>query len=98
MNAQCRRPGARRAHDQRSQRGQAVVIVGAMIVALTILGTMVFDVGLALSDRRNLQAYADSAALAGSRSYPPGSQSRPLGGDAVPRRVAELRAPHRLLR
>jgi hypothetical protein len=51
------------------QKGQAVVIVGAMIVALTILGTMVFDVGLAVSDRRNLQAYADSAALAGARSY-----------------------------
>lgn len=54
---------------RRNQSGQAVVIVGAMIVALTILGTMVFDVGLALSDRRNLQAYADSAALAGARSY-----------------------------
>ena len=53
----------------KEQRGQAVVIVGAMIVALTILGTMVFDVGLAVSDRRNLQAYADSAALAGARSY-----------------------------
>src|ERR1700693_4171028 len=51
------------------ESGQAVVIVGAMIVALTILGTMVFDVGLALSDRRNLQAYSDSAALAGARSY-----------------------------
>jgi Flp pilus assembly protein TadG len=56
-------------HARRSQGGQAVVIVGAMIVALTILGTMVFDVGLALSDRRNLQAYSDSAALAGARSY-----------------------------
>ena len=53
------------------QRGQAVVIVGAMIVALTILGTMVFDVGLGMSDRRNLQAYADAAALAGSRSFGP---------------------------
>jgi len=56
-------------HARRRQSGQAVVIVGAMIVALTILGTMVFDVGLALSDRRNLQAYSDSAALAGARSY-----------------------------
>src|SRR5487761_316370 len=54
------------------QKGQAVVIVGAMIVALTILGTMVFDAGLAVSDRRNLQAYADSAALAGARSYSQG--------------------------
>lgn len=56
-------------HARRLQSGQAIVIVGAMIIALTILGTMVFDVGLALSDRRNLQAYADSAALAGARSY-----------------------------
>src|SRR5579864_2042577 len=59
-----------RRHD--SQRGQAIVIVGGMLVALTILGVMVFDVGLAMSDRRNMQAYADSAALAGSRSYAPG--------------------------
>ncbi|MEO8744479.1 MAG: Tad domain-containing protein [Candidatus Dormiibacterota bacterium] len=54
---------------RRKQHGQASVIVGAMIVGLTILGAMVFDVGLAMSDRRNLQAYADSAALAGARSY-----------------------------
>src|SRR5262249_25789333 len=51
---------------------QAVVIVVAIIIALTVLGVMVFDAGLAMSDRRNLQAYADAAALAGSRSYAPG--------------------------
>ncbi len=60
---------------QRSQSGQAVVIVVAIIVALTILGVMVFDAGLAMSDRRNLQAYADSAALAGARSYGPGGNN-----------------------
>src|SRR5712692_3305782 len=54
-----------------TQRGQAIVIVGAMLIALTILGTMVFDVGLSMSDRRNLQAYADAAALPGARSYGP---------------------------
>src|SRR2546428_742709 len=58
------------------QSGQAIVIVGAMIIALTILGTMVFDVGLAMSDRRNLQAYADAAALAGSRSFGPAGPAR----------------------
>jgi Flp pilus assembly protein TadG len=52
-----------------SQSGQAVVIVAAIIVALVVLGAVVFDVGLATSDRRNLQAYADAAALAGARSY-----------------------------
>src|SRR5437899_6619698 len=58
------------------QSGQAIVIVAAMIIALTILGTMVFDVGLAMSDRRNLQAYADAAALAGSRSFGPAGPAK----------------------
>jgi hypothetical protein len=60
---------------RRSQSGQAVVIIVAMIIALTVLGTMVFDAGLAMSDRRNLQAYADASALAGSRSYGPGGNN-----------------------
>jgi hypothetical protein len=60
---------------RRRQCGQAVVIVVAMIVALTVLGVMVFDAGLAMSDRRNLQAYADAAALAGARSYGPGGDN-----------------------
>src|SRR5438552_17737170 len=64
-----------RARDRRSQSGQAVVIVVAIIVALTVLGVMVFDAGLAMSDRRNLQAYAASAALAGARSYGPGGSN-----------------------
>jgi Putative Flp pilus-assembly TadE/G-like len=69
-------------HDARSrsahnaERGQAIVIVAAMIVAFVILGTMVFDVGLAMSDRRNLQAHADAAALAGARSYGPQGPSK----------------------
>ena len=60
---------------RKSQSGQAVVIVVAIIVALTVLGVMVFDAGLAMSDRRNLQAYADAAALAGARSYGPGGNN-----------------------
>ena len=63
------------ARGRRGQSGQAVVIVVAIIVALTVLGVMVFDAGLAMSDRRNLQAYADAAALAGARSYGPGTSS-----------------------
>ncbi len=59
----------------RSQSGQAVVIIVAIIIALTVLGVMVFDAGLAMSDRRNLQAYADASALAGARSYGPGTSS-----------------------
>src|SRR2546423_9820466 len=60
---------------RRRQSGQAVVIVVAMIVALTVLGVMVFDAGLAMSDRRNMQAYADASALAGARSYGPGGSN-----------------------
>lgn len=63
------------ARSRRRQGGQAVVIIVAMIVALTVLGVMVFDAGLAMSDRRNLQAYADAAALAGSRSYDAGGNN-----------------------
>ena len=63
------------ARSRRNQSGQAVVIIVAMIVALTVLGVMVFDAGLAMSDRRNLQAYADAAALAGSRSYAPSANN-----------------------
>jgi hypothetical protein len=59
-----------------AQRGQAIVFVAAMIVAFVIVGTMVFDVGLAMSDRRNLQAHADAAALAGARSYGPAGTSK----------------------
>jgi Flp pilus assembly protein TadG len=55
------------------QSGQALVVVAGIIIALTVLGALVFDVGLAMSDRRNLQEYADAAALAGSRSYTPAS-------------------------
>jgi len=63
-------------HKHESQRGQAIVIVAAMMIAMIILGTLVFDVGLALSDRRNLQAQADAAALAGARSYGPQGTSK----------------------
>jgi Flp pilus assembly protein TadG len=55
------------------QRGQAIVVMAAIIIALVIFGALVFDLGLAMSDRRNLQAYADASALAGARSYTPAS-------------------------
>ena len=63
------------ARSRRRQSGQAVVIIVAMIISLTVLGVMVFDTGLAMSDRRNLQAYADASALAGARSYGPGGSN-----------------------
>jgi hypothetical protein len=56
-----------------AQGGQAIVVVAAMIIVLFTLAALVFDIGLALSDRRNLQAYADASAVAGARSYTPTS-------------------------
>jgi hypothetical protein len=58
---------------RKAQSGQAIVIVAGMLVALIVLGALVFDIGLAMTDRRNLQASADAAALAGARSYPVGT-------------------------
>src|SRR5256885_14424033 len=60
-----------RTRRREQQSGQAIAIAAGMFLALTILGMLVFDAGLAMSDRRNLQAYADAAALAGARSYGP---------------------------
>ena len=60
---------------RRRQSGQAIVFVVGIIVGLTVLGAVVFDAGLAMSDRRNLQSYADAAALAGARSYGPGGDA-----------------------
>ena len=60
---------------RRRQSGQAIVFVVGIIVGLTVLGAVVFDAGLAMSDRRNLQSYADAAALAGARSYGPGGNA-----------------------
>jgi Flp pilus assembly protein TadG len=51
------------------------VILAGLIVALTVLAAMVFDAGLGMTDRRNLQAFADAAALAGARSYAPGANN-----------------------
>jgi hypothetical protein len=58
------------AERRKFQNGQAIVVVAGMLVALIVLAVLVFDVGLAMTDRRNLQANADAAALAGARSYP----------------------------
>ena len=57
------------------QRGQTPVIFALAAVALIGLASIALDQGLAMSDRRNLQATADGASLAGSRQYS-------LGGDA----------------
>lgn len=54
---------------QRQERGQAVVIVAFMAMLLFGLAALAFDLSLAMSDRRALQADVDTAALAGAISY-----------------------------
>jgi Flp pilus assembly protein TadG len=54
-------------HDR--QRGQSIVIFALMAVALFGLAAIAVDLGLGQADRRDIQAYADSAALAGTRQY-----------------------------
>lgn len=56
---------ARARHDS----GQAMVLVAVMMLVMMGFAAIVFDAGLAMTDRRNLQAIADDAALAGARSY-----------------------------
>ena len=75
--------------ETRARRGQAVIIVAVAAVFLFGLAAFLFDLSLAMSDRRMLQTYIDSAALAGSASYAQGPNAahwvtmqylqRPLG-------------------
>jgi len=56
------------------QKGQTIVIFALAAVALIGLASIAVDLGLAQADRRDIQAAADGAALAGTRQYS-------LGGD-----------------
>src|SRR3982075_1863974 len=51
---------------RRSQQGQAIVLVALMIVALTGMLALTVDVGSAFQQRRELQAVASAAAMAGT--------------------------------
>jgi Flp pilus assembly protein TadG len=58
---------------EQRQRGQTLVLIALMLAALTGMAAIAIDLTSAMSDRRILQAAADSAALAGVRSYPQGT-------------------------
>jgi hypothetical protein len=51
----------------KSERGQAVVLTAVMLAALLGLGAMVLDVGAWFRTKRQTQATADAAALAGAQ-------------------------------
>ena len=54
----------------RNERGQVVVLTTVMLVALLGLAAMVLDVGVWFHAKRQLQATADAAALAGAQVLP----------------------------
>src|SRR5262249_61968483 len=58
------RHGARRV---KGERGQVVVLTAVMLMALLGLGAMVLDVGAWFRTKRQVQATADAAALAGAQ-------------------------------
>ena len=55
------------ARSDRNERGQMVVIVALALTTLIAMAGLVIDGGMALSNRRQVQNAADSAALAGTR-------------------------------
>ncbi len=54
---------------RKGQKGQTLIIFAVAAVALIGLASIAIDQGLAQADRRNLQAVADGASLAGTRQY-----------------------------
>lgn len=53
-----------------SQRGQAIVIVGAMLAVLVAIAGLALDGGLLYLEQRKMQSAADLAALAGAQVIP----------------------------
>jgi Flp pilus assembly protein TadG len=60
---------------EKREQGQAIVVIALMAMLLFGVAALAFDLSLAMSDRRMLQAQADTAALAGAISYPTGSNN-----------------------
>ncbi len=56
-----------RAH-RRQQRGQALIVLALVGLAVFGAGAIALDQGMSMADRRDLQADADAASLAGARS------------------------------
>ncbi|HEV3234938.1 MAG TPA: TadE/TadG family type IV pilus assembly protein [Candidatus Dormibacteraeota bacterium] len=54
---------------RRQQQGQTIVLFALAAVVLFGVAAIAVDTGLAMADRRGLQAVVDSASLAGAREY-----------------------------
>lgn len=59
----------------RSERGQSLVLTTFFIAALLGMAALVIDLGTWFRSQRDLQAVADSAALAGAQGLPDGGQA-----------------------
>jgi len=66
----------RRFSDFLDERGQAMVLIGLMIVVIAGMAALSVDVGLLFNERRHLQTAADAGALAGANAYEPSSPSK----------------------
>ena len=60
---------------RRGQGGQAIIIVALGALVLFGMAAIAVDQGIGMTDRRDLQADADGAALAGAREYSLGNDS-----------------------
>lgn len=54
---------------QRREKGQALIFVAIIMVSIFGMAALAIDAGFTQAERRNLQAQADDAALAGTRAY-----------------------------
>lgn len=60
---------------RRRQGGQALIVLALVGMAMFSFGAYAIDQGMSMADRRNLQAVADFASLAGSRSLSSGANA-----------------------
>jgi Flp pilus assembly protein TadG len=60
-----------------NQRGQAIVLFALLAIPLFGFAAIAFDLSSTMQDRRNMQAFADDAAIAGAWEYKTGPSVSP---------------------
>ncbi len=78
---------------RRDEGGQVVVVIAVLAVILLGLASIAIDSGIAAADRRDLQSYADNAALAGAAEYNLGSTTTTAHYVALQYLQKALKAP-----
>jgi Flp pilus assembly protein TadG len=78
-------------HSKRNQSGQALVLTVVFLVSMLGMSALVLDVGSWYRAKRNLQATADAAALAGAQALPDDpSGASSLANDYAGRNASDL--------